>query len=442
MTEASAPPSSEAEPNPYAAPIAERPAIEPGGFYRAFSLTWLSYATYYLGRKSLGVARSSLEATFGEAMLNFTVVLDTAYLAAYALGQGPNGLLGDRYGARRLIGFGMLISALACAAFGLSALWPLFFVAMVVNGFAQSSGWPGNIKAMGEWTAPEKRGRIMGIWSTCYQVGGIVATGFATWLLANYGWRAAFIAPGACVAIVGLLVFAFLKPGPLAPKTAHVEDRGAGVDEAVLREAQVAARKRLLKSPAVWSYGTSYFCIKLIRYSLLFWLPYYFEKVLFYSKADAGYFSTSFEIGGVFGAVGLGMLSDRARHLPRSLFAAVSLLGLAAALFLYVQIGASSHIANFLGMALIGALLFGPDALLSGAAAQDAGGPYAAALAAGMVNGLGSLGGVLQGAVTRGVSKAYGWTALFYVFLAFAILAALSLLPTLVGKGRTRAATS
>jgi sugar phosphate permease len=41
-----------------------------------------------------------------------------------------------------------------------------------------------------------------------------------------------------------------------------------------------------------------------------------------------------------------------------------------------------------------GALLYGPDSLLSGAAAQDLGGPNAAALAIGMINGLGSVGAV------------------------------------------------
>ena len=44
----------------------------------------------------------------------------------------------------------------------------------------------------------EKRGRIMGLWSTCYQVGGIAATAFATWLLVHYGWRTAFLGPAAC----------------------------------------------------------------------------------------------------------------------------------------------------------------------------------------------------------------------------------------------------
>jgi sugar phosphate permease len=101
------------------------------------------------------------------------------------------------------------------------------------------------------------------------------------------------------------------------------------------------------------------------------------------------------------------------------------------ALLLYLRIGGLGLGANFVAMALIGFLLFGPDAILSGAAAQDAGGPKAAAIAAGLVNGIGSLGAVLQEVVTKGVSQRYGWDALFVVFIAFALLAAVTLLPVL-----------
>lgn len=136
-------------------------------------------------------------------------------------------------------------------------------------------------------------------------------------------------------------------------------------------------------------------------------------------------------MGGAVGTVALGLLSDRMRHIPRSAFAFASLVLLAGAFWLYLAVGGTSVAANFLAMALVGALLFGPDALLSGAAAQDAGGPLAAAMAAGVVNGIGSLGGLLQEVVTRGVSKAFGWDALFYVFVALSALSAVALVPTL-----------
>src|SRR5262249_31781052 len=149
-----------------------RPAAEsaPGGLPLAFGVTWLSYAAYYLGRKGYSVAKKVIETELGKGA---TVGVETAYLFAYAAGQYVNGYLGDRVAARRLIGAGMLGSAVACAAFGWGSGVVVFFAAFLVNGLAQSTGWPGNIKAMAEWTTPKNRGVVMGFWATCYQAGGI-----------------------------------------------------------------------------------------------------------------------------------------------------------------------------------------------------------------------------------------------------------------------------
>jgi len=377
----------------------------------AWTVTWVSYAVYYFGRKNLSVTKAAIGQALGAHVL---YGVETAYLAAYAIGQYASGWLGDRVGSRRLVGFGMLLAASACFAFGLSSAGVLFLLISVVNGVAQSTGWPGNVKAMQEWTTADTRGRIMGLWATCYQVGGIAATALAAYMLAHFGWRSAYFCPALFIAASGASVLLLLRPG-----------RAASPPEEMRTERRAVAR-----SPILWSYAASYFFIKLIRYSLLFWLPYYLFVVLHYSQGQAGYFSTSFEMGGIAGTVGLGWLSDRIPGVPRSFFSACSLVGLAAALVLYPRVGGYNHFVNFAVMAAVGALLYGPDSLLSGAAAQDLGGRSAASLAIGMINGFGSIGAILQELTTRVVSHIWGWSAVFYVLFAAAIAAALALVPT------------
>jgi sugar phosphate permease len=403
-------------------------------------LTWISYASYYLGRKGISVAKKPITRALGADAL---VGVETAYLAAYAIGQYVNGYLGDRVGARRLVGFGMILSAACCAAFGASSIAIAFVVAYFVNGLAQSTGWPGNVKAMAEWTTPANRGRVMGVWATCYQVGGAVTNLLLAPLLV-FGWRAVFFGPAVWLVLIAALVLLLLKPGPglrradagagagAGTGAGTGTGAGAGADADAVAEAVMAAaaRRQVLRNPAIWCYGASYFGIKIIRYAILFWLPFYLSTAYGYDDATAARMSTSFEVGGVFGTIGLGFLSDRYRHISRPLFSAVSLVLLAASLYLYVRVGASGMVLNFAVMALCGALLFGPDALISGAAAQDAGGPHAAAIAAGIVNGVGSMGAVLQEALTRGVSGRWGWDRLFYVFVALALWSAISLVPT------------
>jgi sugar phosphate permease len=406
----------------------------------AWALTWVAYATYYMGRKGFSVTKRTLEQTLGLSRAELGLI-DTAYLASYALGQFVNGVLGDRIGARWLVGPGMLLSALACTLFGASSGVWAFLVLFLINGYAQSTGWPGTTRAMTEWTTPENRGSVMGFWSTCYQIGGVAATALAGWLVARHGWRSAFFVPALILALVGVAVLAWLRPGPGLEPPAPA----AGATAAPTSDRPLAQSSRsLFLSPELWSYGLSYFCIKLIRYSLLFWLPYFLAQALGYTDENAAYTSLAFELGGTAGVVVVGALSDRVRW-SRAAVSAACLVALALALFVYKTLlfqlapGSARDLVNLAGLALIGAALFAPDSLLSGAAAQDIGGMRGAATATGFVNGMGSVGAILQGYVTAQVSERYGWEALFTVFVALAALSLVALLPML---SRRRGAAS
>jgi OPA family sugar phosphate sensor protein UhpC-like MFS transporter len=460
---------------------------EAGTARRAWVLSFVAYATYYFGRKGFGVAKKSIEHDLGIGRDGLAAI-DTGHLALYAVGQFANGVLADRVGARRLVGFGMLASAAACAWFGASSAALSLFLAFSVNGYAQSTGWPGTTRAMADWTTDENRRRVMALWATCYQVGGIGASAAAAWLL-RYGWRSAFYVPAVLLAVVGSSVLVGLPAqgerfreakarrgavrasearrgssrvselrgpheapnkamatrspreleaarGPLregagAPGTAHVE-----TDDN--RSARKRAVRDALSSPTLWCFGASYFAIKLIRYSLLFWLPYYLSDDLGYAPSAAGYLSTAFEVGGVVGVVATGLFTHRARSVSRPALSAAMLAALAAMIVLYTKVAPLGAGANATGLALIGVFLFGPDSLLSGAVAQDAGGPRAAATATGMVNGIGSLGAVLQGALNAWVSRRFGWHAVFLSFVTFSVVAAVTLVPTFGRDGVRR----
>ena len=84
--------------------------------------------------------------------------------------------------------------------------------------------------------------------------------------------------------VVGIAVFAFLPE-------ARVRSADPRHDEP--KQTQRADRAALLRDVTVWRYGAAYFCIKLIRYSLLFWLPFYLHAALKYSEGSSGYLSTA-----------------------------------------------------------------------------------------------------------------------------------------------------
>ncbi len=390
----------------------------------AYALTWLSYASYYLGRKGLPVAKATIEAALGKPSL---YGVETAYLAAYALGMHVNGFFGDRVGARRLIGAGH-----AGVGAGVLRVWRVGDGRGVRGGVARQ--WARAVHRVARQRQGD--GRVDAPRAARRGDGRVVDLLSGGRHRRHRRGRALPPGLGAAVGVprAGADHGGRRRPGdPLPPP--RPAGRGAGAcvrARCACGRDLAAARRRLLRSPTIWSYGVCYFWLKLIRYSLLLWLPYYLEKVLGYDTTLAADVSTAFEWGGVAGAVTVGLLSDRLarRGVPRVAIAAACLVGLAGGFWIYLGVG-GGVLANVLGLALVGFLLFGPDSLVSGTAAQDAGGPQAAALAAGLINGIGSVGAVFQEAVTRGVSARWGWDGLFRVFVVLSLVAAASLAPAL-----------
>jgi OPA family glycerol-3-phosphate transporter-like MFS transporter len=374
-----------------------------------FLLTWLAYGSYYLCRRPYAIAKTTLGERYhiNEGDL---ALIETGYLVAYALGQFCSGLVADRVGARRLVGLGMLAVAATSVWFGLGSYVGVFAISYTLQGLVQATGWPGVVKAMTSMYTPENRGTVMGWWGTCYQVGGVAATALATFVLAKLGWRSAFFVPAALTGAVGVSFLLFLWEPPRTP--------------AAERTASVA----ITREPLVWALGGAYFCIKLIRYCIVFWLPFFLERSLHYGKQESGYLSLSFDLGGVLGAILGGKLFDLSgRH--RGWMIIAMALGLVVASIVYPGIAPLGPRFAFGGMVLVGFLLFGPDALVSSVAAQDLGGRSAAGTAAGFINGVGSVGAILQGVVTAYVSHRYGWDMMFWVFGGLAFAAAIAVIP-------------
>ena len=65
----------------------------------------------------------------------------------------------------------------------------------------------------------------------------------------------------------------------------------------------------VVRLPYLLNVGASYFCIKLVRYTMLGWLAVYLREVCGLDVAAAAYLSTLFDVGGAFGAVACGAIA-------------------------------------------------------------------------------------------------------------------------------------
>ena len=400
--------------------------------YRIFALTWLVYAGFYLCRKNLSVAMPYIEEELGYSMVQLGWCI-SGYSALYALGQFANGLLSDRFGPRLIVGIGLIISVLSNVAMGFGAALIIFAVLHLFNGYGQSTGWSGMITNMSTWYERRERGVVMAWWATCYSIGGLIATLFAAYMAADFpffaslGWRRAFWAPAILLGLITLAYILFTRNKPSDAGFEEFDEEDLSLSAAGLADATStrAAWGAVLANPAVWITGAMYFFLKLTRYAFLYWLPLYFVKELAYEKGAAGYVSSVYEMAGFAGVVAAGYASDKLMGSRRFPVACIMLLCLAGACYLYPQVAPVGWFANVAGLALIGFMTFGPDSLMTGAAAMDMGGPKASGLAAGFINGMGSVGQIFSPLIVAYVADSeYGWNGVFYLFVIMSLIGA------------------
>ena len=148
--------------------------------WRVFCITWLAYAGFYLTRASFSVAKIGIGEDPNISMTSEQMgIIDGIYLTAYAAGQFVWGMLGDKFGSRKIVLFGLLGSIIAGFAMGVSSIMLAFGVFSLVQGLSQSTGWAPLAKNITNWFSLRERGVVMGWWATNYTIGGLVGAPFA-----------------------------------------------------------------------------------------------------------------------------------------------------------------------------------------------------------------------------------------------------------------------
>lgn len=395
-------------------PAARAAAILRNPKFRTFLVAWLAYVGFYLCRKNFSVIIPLL--IHDEGIPKDVVAQSVfAFSCGYVFGQFVMGLLADRFGARPIAFTGMAISSCATAAMGFSGgRWLLYL--QILNGLAQASGWASLVKLMAGWFPKTGRGVVMAWWSTNYVAGGFLATLVATLAVGEFAfqahsWRWAMWTPAALLFGIGLLFFALARELP-HDRSLPTSVSRAGFTWSVLH--------RTIRNPGVRLISVSYLFIKLLRYSLFFWLPLYLTEELRYTATWAGYTSSILELAGIVGVLTAGYASDklwRSRRLP---VASWMLAALAISCLLQPFLKTIGPLSTAAGIALLGIFVYGPDTLISGATTQDVTSWDATGAAVGFVDGVGSIGQLLSPLVVNLSVAHWGWSGFFRIAVVVA----------------------
>ena len=390
-----------------------------------FTATWLSYAGFYICRKVYAVVKHPLKLQFGfddeQIALPWTV-----YLITYMLGQFLAAWLGRHMQSRRVLAYGMSAAAASNVALGFlvdsqrASVLVWLCVTMGIHGLAQATGWSHNVALFANWTRRSERGTLFGIWGTCYQLGAVAGKGLAGFLLGWLGMAWSFF--GSSI-LFFLITVAFVLLARERPQSVGLSLEDEAEPDVPVADARGAAPVRAAPLPpgfvaSIVAMGLIYFGFKFLRYALDSWSALILSERFALTPTVAAYLSSAFDWIGFLGVIAGGYWSDRIPGSRRTPVIFYMTCGCFVFTTLMWLIGLSSPWLFVALLGLIGFTQLGPDALLSGACAMDVGSRRQAALAAGVINGCGSVGPIVQEPLIAWIKQTSGLNSVFLMLVA------------------------
>jgi OPA family glycerol-3-phosphate transporter-like MFS transporter len=118
--------------------------------WRVFEATFIAYAAYYLVRNNLSPVQVDLGRALGYDKTMFGAILASS-AGAYGIGKFVLGPCADRANAKRFLLVGLVLTAAANFAFGLSRNFPMHLALWTLNGFVQGMGSGPCLRSLAHW---------------------------------------------------------------------------------------------------------------------------------------------------------------------------------------------------------------------------------------------------------------------------------------------------
>ncbi|MGB9439455.1 MAG: MFS transporter, partial [Desulfobacterales bacterium] len=386
-------------------------------------LTWLLFGTYYVNRFNYSPMIPLLRADLGISNTQAGWLM-AQFFISYTIFQLPAGFLGDRFGPRKTLTWGAVISIAGNLIFSQATSFGILSLGQLANGLGQSMGWTSSLKLIVSWFPRSRRATAIGFFATCVTAGSSVGIRLSGWLGDHLGWRSSFIIPPVLLAIVAVLFWMMVKDNP--------GEKGLpDFDDEILLERQIEndPRSRLslvLSNRILWSVALVYFCFVYVQFGCLVWIPSFLTEGYAMSVDRASTLTALVLLPGVFASPLAGFLSDHYFGGRRKPLLLAGMFILALSTFLLSREVSISLAAGLL--AIVGLMIIMPDVLLA-AYPSDILSRKLSATGMGFLTTFTSIAGIITTPLSGKIIDIFNsYTA---VFLSFAVMALAGALLTL-----------
>ncbi|MDR3561856.1 MAG: MFS transporter [Negativicutes bacterium] len=258
--------------------------------YRFGVVALLTAGTFInaVDRASLSIAVPSIIKEFGIDTATMGVALST-FFWAYALGNAPGGNLADKYGTKRVLGWAAAIWSVFSALTGLATNAIHIMIARFGVGIGEAASLPTSAKIIASNFPSHERGTAVAVAWTGIRIGNAATPILMAFLVANYGWRAAFIITGLGSLIwVAIWYFGFND-------LSETKAKEAGIKEKIKVPWKVIATNRTLVGLTVVKFTQDF-----LQWLFLTWVPGYLIMGRGFSVLTMGFYvSLSYAVAAV-----------------------------------------------------------------------------------------------------------------------------------------------
>ena len=227
-----------------------------------FTITVFSY----VDRQVVSILKPILKAEFSLDDIGYALIINV-FTISYALMYPVSGWLVDKFGARKLMFWGVITWSLSSIGSGLArTLFPFTFLRGVL-GLAEPTTYPAQIKVVTKWFSGRLRATANSISVAGGTIGSVIAPPLIAWLVISFSWHAAFIIPGVVGLFVALIWFLVYKE----PPRGYVQDTISAESDAAKSPAFTWGQLWTKKS--LWGIVLIRFTTDPVWYFILFWLP-------------------------------------------------------------------------------------------------------------------------------------------------------------------------
>jgi ACS family glucarate transporter-like MFS transporter len=350
-----------------------------------------------IDRASLSSAAPLLMKEFGLDTAKMGVAL-SAFFWFYLIMNIPAGRMADKYGAKPTLGWAAALWSVCSAFSGLAANFWHLVLARVGVGVGESASFPVNAKIVNNRFQPHERGMAVGFYTSGLRLGFAVTPVLIAWLIAKWGWRAAFFVTGlGSLVWVALWYFTYAEPRPETQ-----------VDDAPAPSAARIPLLELLRNRTALGLVLCKFFQDYLFYLFVTWLPAYLVLSRGFSIVKMGWCASLPWIAGFVAQPLAGWVSDRLIH--RGISVTLSRKSIMIGMnLLATSVVVAGYVDNAMTAVWLLTLSVACESVATSilwATCTDVAPRQAAGSLAGVMNTAGSLAGILAPIVTGFLAKA------------------------------------